>query len=283
MTLVNLRATIPGESSDLIVLVAPYDSAVRDGVAEVGVNDGASGAALLLELARVIVAAPLPYTVELCFVDGEARLDFLPGDDGGVGLLGSRAIAEEFRQRNQLFRIRLLLYFNRVSDVDLRIARDRSSHRIHRDAIWQAAAALGYVEAFPREAAFEAPLAGHRSFIDIGMRRVVAIVDPQLGDGEVSDALEHSSRDSLRTVGRVTLAALEAIASRLVKIDHFAEAPDFEASAPEAGTPPPEAADTAAPPAPAAEGAGTAEPEPPEPATPTETPEVSPPVEPGTP
>jgi len=237
-TLVNVRATIPGESADQIVLVAPYDSATRDGVPEVGVNDGASGAALLLELARVIAAEPLRYTTELCFVDGDARLDVLPGDGGGVGLLGSQSIAEEYRQRKQLSRIRLLLYFNRVSDADLRIARDRASHRIHRDAIWQAAAALGYVEAFPRDAEFEAPLAGHRAFIDVGMRRTVAIIDSQLGTGDAADTLENSSLQSLRTVGRVILVALEDISARLAKIDRFAEAPDFEAATPAEPSPP---------------------------------------------
>ncbi len=63
--LVNLEATIPGDSPDLIVLAAPYDSAYHESFEYLGVNDGASGAALLLELARVLDANPLPYTVRL--------------------------------------------------------------------------------------------------------------------------------------------------------------------------------------------------------------------------
>ena len=38
----------------------------------VGANEGASGAALLLELARVIAEKPLPYTTWIVFLDGEA-------------------------------------------------------------------------------------------------------------------------------------------------------------------------------------------------------------------
>jgi len=246
--LVNLCATIPGGSEDLIVLAAPYDSASRDGIEGVGANQGASGAALLLELARVIAAEPLAYTVQVCFFDGEALLASETAGDAGIGLLGSRASVEELRQRNQLARIRLLIYFDRVSDADLRIARDRASHRIHRNAIWRAAAALGYTDAFPPDIGFEAPVAGHRSFIDHGMRRAVAIIDPHFGAGELGDTLENSSRDSLRTVGRVTLYALEGITRRLAKIDRFSEAPTFDESAAEAASgPEPDAATSPAP------------------------------------
>jgi len=231
--LVNLETTIPGDSPDLIILAAPYDSAYQESFEYLGVNDGASGAALLLEFARVLAANPLPYTVRLYFLDGEAPLGRGDGEDAETRLLGSMAAAIVLESSQELAAIRLLLLLNRVSDADLRIARDRFSHRTHREAIWRAAAELGYVDVFPPAAEFEAPVAGHRSFIDRGMRRTVVIVDPNFGGEEAPDLADHSEEDtldrssprSLEIVGKVTLAGLESITAGLVRIDRFSEFP----------------------------------------------------------
>jgi hypothetical protein len=133
----------------------------------------------------------------------------------------------------ELDAVRLLVLLNRVSDADLRIARDRFSHRIYRDEIWRVAADLGHGDVFPPAAEFEAPVAGHRSFIDRGMRRTVAIVDPHFGAEGASDLADHSEEDtlersslrSLEVVGNVILRSLESITARLVKIDRFSESP----------------------------------------------------------
>jgi glutaminyl-peptide cyclotransferase len=259
--LVNLEATVPGDSPGLIVLAAPYDSAYHDSFEYLGVNDGASGAAVLLELARVIAADPMPYSVRFYFLDGEAPLGRGTAEEADNQLLGSAAAAAVLASNHELASIRLLLLLNRVSDSDLRIARDRFSHRTYREAVWRAAAELGYTDVFPPAAAFEDPVAGHRSFIDRGMRRVVAIVDPHFGAEEASgladhsegDTLDRSSPRSLEVVGRVVLASLESISAQLVKIDRFSKSPiavePEPRAAPEpAGAVPPEAESDAAPP-----------------------------------
>ena len=132
--------------------------------------------------------------------------------------------------------LRLLILLNRVSDADLRIARDRFSQRTYRNIVWDAAADLGHDDVFAPGDDFDAPPAGHRSFIDHGMRRVVSIVDPVLGAGDVADAaeftaddgLERSSEQSLGVVGEVVLAGLDRISARLAKIDRFSEVPEPE-------------------------------------------------------
>jgi hypothetical protein len=266
--LVNLEAEIPGDSPDLIVLAAPYDSAYRGSYEHVGVNDGASGAAVLLELARVLAANPLPYTVRFYFLDGEAPLGRGSAEEAESRLLGSMAAAAVLESTGELAAIRLLLLLNRVSDADLRIARDRFSHRTYREAIWRVAAELGYVDAFPPTADFASPVAGHRSFIDRGMRRTVAIVDPDfgaagtpIGDYSEEDTLDRSSPRSLEIVGRVTLAGLESISARLAKIDRFSESPIVVEPEPRAG---PRAAPTAETGSDAAPRAGSSGVEPPQ-------------------
>ena len=79
---------------DLVVLAAPFDSRHFESFTHLGVNNGASGAALLLEMARVLKINPLPYTVWLAFLDGEAAHaeDARPDDVGMVRATGVLAL-----------------------------------------------------------------------------------------------------------------------------------------------------------------------------------------------
>src|SRR6185436_13466851 len=83
LALTHLVATLPGTSPDRVVLIAPYD-----GFSFVGANDGASGAALLLELARTFAGRPLPYTIELVWLEGEGRIGHGNGEDRELRWLG---------------------------------------------------------------------------------------------------------------------------------------------------------------------------------------------------
>jgi hypothetical protein len=249
LRLVNLEATMPSESKDVIVLMAPYDSAYHESFAFVGVNDGASGSAVLLELARVFAENPLPYATKLIFLDGEAEFGRGSEDDLTSDLLGSQSAASILKQAGAFPRMRLLLYLNRVSDADLLIARDRFSHRIYRDAFWKAAGRLGHRDVFPVDTQYEAPRSGHRAFFDQGMRRVITIEDTGFHEGEGSlarytedDTLARSSQESLAIVGSVVLAGLRDIAASLQRIDRFAEAPSLPEPSEPAPTSAPEPA-----------------------------------------
>lgn len=225
----NLSAIIPGaQSQDRFLLVAPFDSRSYDDFEFIGANDGASGAAVVLEIARAIAAAPLPYATEIVFLDGESA--FSPDADQGpfYSEVGSLGLASRI-QESGIFGIRAMIYLNRVGDADLRIARDLMSHRIYREEFWKAAATLDRTYAFPRDAAFENAGIAHRYFAQIGLRQIVSIVDtsyggdqpPGLYAGTAEDTIERCSPESLETVGMVVLEALDAISARLAKIDRF--------------------------------------------------------------
>ena len=259
LALTHLVATLPGVSTDRIVLVAPYDSGTYDGFTFVGANDGASGAAVLLELARVLAGRALPYTVELVWLEGEGRIGRGSGEERDLRWLGSRTLAQRWDEAGHLTGIRLLVSFNRVCDSDLQIARDSGSHREHREAFWRASRQLGFVDAFPPERSYESVTSSHTAFRDHGVRPVVAIEDTVFGDGGApgshagkEDELEHCAPDSLQIVGRVAVAAVESIATRLAKIDRFARMPAVESAPHPGASPPPSAAGHAQPPAPAA-------------------------------
>jgi hypothetical protein len=230
--LVHVTGVIPGKSSDVFMLVASYDTPPRAKAEfERAHNEGASGPALLLELARVLASQPQPYTVSVAFLEGEA---FPPSlRDGEAALLGSRDLARQLAEEGSLSRLRLAVFFHHVADPDLEIARDLRSHQVYREIFWQAAQSLGHVTAFPSDGGFRSPRLGHLSFLDRGLRGVVAIADDRLNGEDAPgarwctdrDPARRCSAESLEVVAVVTLEALEQIGARLEKIDRFASSP----------------------------------------------------------
>ena len=235
LALTHLVATLPGASPDRIVLIAPYGSGVYDGFEFVGANDGASGAALLIEMARALSARSLPYTVELVWLEGEGRIGHGTGDERELRWLGSRGLAQRWAETGHLHGIRLLVSFNRVCDADLRIARDSGSHREFREEFWRVARHLGVSDAFSSTRDYESVDASIAPFRDLGVRAVVAIEDTAFGGDEApglyagrEDVIAHCAPESLEVVGRVAVETVTSIATRLAKIDRFARTPTAE-------------------------------------------------------
>jgi hypothetical protein len=244
IVLTHLVATLRGASSDRIVLVAPYDSGKYDDYQFVGANDGASGAVVLLEMARVLALHPLPYTVELVWLEGEGRFGHGDPEERELRWLGSRTLADRWAESGHLSNIRLLVSFNRVCDSELRIARDTGSNRDLREEFWRAARQLGFGDAFAADRGYESVNSSHSAFRDRGVREAVAIEDTAFGGDTApgrhagkEDVLENCAPDSLQAVGRVAVEAVGSIATRLAKIDRFSRMPSTEAIAPSPPSP----------------------------------------------
>ena len=77
----NVVATRPGSSSEMLVFAAHYDSVPNRSL---GADDNASGVAVVLELARLLVRSDRPETLVFIAFDGEEE-----------GLLGSRAYVQQ--------------------------------------------------------------------------------------------------------------------------------------------------------------------------------------------
>jgi hypothetical protein len=218
----HLSARIPGESPDSIMLLAHYDTFDRSP----GANHGASGPAVLLELARQLTERPLPYTVELVFLDGDmGYFDEAPDEPLSEG---GHMMAGYLSDAGTLDIVRLAVLFGQVCDVDLTIGRDLHSQRVHRETFFEVAEDLGYGASFPRGRGYVESAGSHRALTEAGMPRVVWIHDPWYGGdtmpgeyyGGPDDVRDHCAPQSLHTVGVVTLAALRQISARLEKIDH---------------------------------------------------------------
>lgn len=125
ITFVNLRARFAGGQTDPwdrptpVLVASHYDTKIFSDFTFVGANDGASGNAVQLELARLLAASPeAAKRIELVFFDGEeASVQYTPLD----GLHGSRHYARAWRDWPRDRRPVRGLLLDMVGEKDLRI------------------------------------------------------------------------------------------------------------------------------------------------------------------
>jgi len=153
ITFVNLRARFapdgenPWQRPTPLLIASHYDTKYYTEFEFIGANDGASGNALKLELARVLATSPdVAQRVELVFFDGEeASVQYTPLD----GLHGSRHYARVWREWPRDRRPRLGILLDMVGEKALRIEMpaNQSSDRLRKLAL-NAAAEAGHAAFF---------------------------------------------------------------------------------------------------------------------------------------
>lgn len=160
-----------------------------------GANDGASGVAVLLELARVLGREDLPLQVHLAFFDGEdqGQIDGWPWSVGATYTAESLAV-EDFP--------RYVVIVDMVGDAEQQLYWERYSDATLKQAIWALAAELGYGEVFiPRER--HALIDDHLPFKRRGIPAVDIIDFDYPYWHTVADTADKVSPQSLERVGRV--------------------------------------------------------------------------------
>jgi Zn-dependent M28 family amino/carboxypeptidase len=153
--LVNFFARFRVPGTRPILLLAHWDTRPTSDQAEgaerqrpvPGANDGASGTAVLLQLADMLHRARPPRSVDLLLVDGEDYGDFAVGKDV---FLGSRYFAANLPADRPEFAVLL----DMVGDRDLHIYVEGNSNRLAPevvDLVWGIAQRLGFGGIFHRE------------------------------------------------------------------------------------------------------------------------------------
>ena len=209
----NVVATLPGKRPERIILASHFDTKLFTDFRFVGASDSASSTAALLELARILKDRPRPFTIELLFFDGEES--FGEWNLQTDSTYGSRHYVQQTRARNQLSSIKALILLDMIGDKDLNIRREENSTRWLTDIIWATARRLGYSRHFLNETT---PIEDdHLHFVQVGIPAVdiIDLDDPAWHTAE--DTLDNVSRESLKIVGDVVLAALPEIEERLLK------------------------------------------------------------------
>ena len=210
--MVNLIATIPGKSTDRIVLASHFDTKLFREFRFVGASDGASSTAALIELARVIkLRGGLPFTIELLFLDGEEATGEWQGTDNTYG---SRYYVDAARKSGSLKSLRALILLDMVGDRNLTIRRESNSTRWLTDIVWSTARKLGHRAFMDEETAVEDD---HIPFLKAGVASLDIIDLDYPAWHTAQDTLDAVGARSLQVVGEVVVASLPLIEEHLRK------------------------------------------------------------------
>lgn len=154
-----------------------------------GANDGASGAAVLLGLARSLPKDTVP--IRLVFFDTEDNGNI----EGWDWILGSR----EFVKNNPI-QPRAAIIVDMIGDADLNVYKERNSNPELTNAIWAAAKELGYDSKFIPEYKYSM-IDDHTPFLQAGIPAVDLIDFDYPYWHTVQDMPDKVSAESLQTVG----------------------------------------------------------------------------------
>lgn len=196
-----------GSGSPWIIFGAHYDSrfvADQDPVEAnqslpvPGANDGASGVAVLLEMARVLPKAS-DKEIWLVFFDAEDQGRI----DGWDWILGSSAFAESLTTKPDA-----VVVIDMIGDADLNIYREKSSDKAITDSVWKTAASIGYSDQFINEEKYSI-LDDHQPFLELGIPAIDIIDFDYPYWHTLSDTQENISPESLAIVGNTLITWLE--------------------------------------------------------------------------
>jgi glutaminyl-peptide cyclotransferase len=159
-----------------------------------GANDGASGVAVLLGLARSLTPDTIP--VWLVFFDTEDNGNI----EGWDWILGSR----EFVKNNPV-QPRAAIVVDMIGDADLNIYKERNSNSVVSDAIWATAKDLGYEKEFITDYKYSM-IDDHTPFLEAGIA-AVDLIDFDYPYWHTSqDTPDKVSAESLQAVGETLRA-----------------------------------------------------------------------------
>jgi len=197
----NVVAKRGGESPQIII-GAHYDSRIfadhdpdpaNQSKPMPGANDGASGVAVLLELARSLPKDTVP--IWLVFFDAEdnGRIE------GWDWILGSR----EFVQNN-VIQPQAVIVVDMIGDADLNIYKEHNSNTRLTNEIWETAKSLGYGDKFIPTYKYSME-DDHTPFLEAGLPAVDIIDFDYPYWHTTQDTPDKVSAESLQTVGETLL------------------------------------------------------------------------------
>lgn len=208
LEMTNVFARFRPEMPERVLLLAHWDTRPtadseatpeRRAMPIAGANDGASGTAVLLELANVLSSHSPPIGVDLLLVDGE---DYAPDHM----YLGAKYFAEHKPAGYEPFYGILL---DMVADGNPVFLQEGYSLRYAPevvDRVWRMAERLGYSRMFPQTSGI--PISDDHVPLNEAGIRTIDIIDFEYGPGNaywhtLEDTLEHVAPDGLEATGTV--------------------------------------------------------------------------------
>jgi glutaminyl-peptide cyclotransferase len=204
----NIIAKANVGQGPVIILGAHYDTrrqsdqdATQPTAPVPGANDGASGVAVLLELARTLDLQKIPNELWLAFFDAEDNGDL----DGWDWIVGSTYMAGQLTTQSEP---EAMILVDMVGDADQQLYFDTNSDPELSAQIWATAAELGYGDYFiptPRWTMID----DHIPFAQRGIPAIDIIDFDYPYWHTTADTTDKVSAESLERVGRTVKAFLE--------------------------------------------------------------------------
>jgi Zn-dependent M28 family amino/carboxypeptidase len=188
-----------GDASPQIILGAHYDSRIfadNDPTPEnrtqpvPAANDGASGVAVLLELARTLPQDSVPTWLVFFDAEDNGRIE------GWDWILGSREFV-----KNNVVQPHAVVVIDMIGDADLNIYKERNSNPELTDEIWGVAKNLGYENQFIPSYKFSME-DDHTPFLEAGIPAVDLIDFDYPYWHTIADTPDKVSAASLEAVGK---------------------------------------------------------------------------------
>ncbi len=182
----------------------PYSDEEREASKRIkpvpGANDGASGVAVLLEIARILKNSPPPIGVDIIFFDGE--------DLGISGDLDNFCIGSKYFARNKSpnYNPQFGILLDMIGDKDLQIFKEENSMKYAPDVVnyvWSIASELGISEF--KEAIKYNIYDDHIPLNEAGIRTINIIDFDYPYWHTIEDTPDKCSPQSLEKVGKVVL------------------------------------------------------------------------------
>jgi glutaminyl-peptide cyclotransferase len=198
----NIQVRIPGKQPG-IVIGAHYDTLVKP-KGFVGANNGASGSAIVIELANELAKLKRPADArEVTFVlfDGEEPPSGLPEDDphfSTSGLRGSRAYVKANPERTSA-----MILLDYVAGKNLQLPREQTSNVDLWNQLRASAQTVGKVSYFPDTV--ETPIIDdHTPFLNSGVP-AIDLIDWSYPGHTLQDGMSAISKSSEDAVGESVL------------------------------------------------------------------------------
>jgi len=215
----NVLFKLNSQRTNIVILGAHYDSrakATKDGSHPndpvPGANDGASGSAVLIELARVLYDQKDNLECEIWFLFFDAEDQGV--DSGGAGITGwdwcegswefVDNIDTFYSSTTETFECMVLL--DMVGGTGLKFINEQYSTSSLLDELFTTGQGLGYTNEFPASAEIASITDDHCAFVDIGIPSADLIINFWSNPNwphhhKTTDTITYISRDSLEATG----------------------------------------------------------------------------------